>query len=202
MGFGCMGPTAPWFIAKQSIGAAATLARCRVQLAFCDLWLAASEERHWFLLSLHFRSRGGSSRAQMEGFASTNRLKHAARPAIDRNEREAMKRLLAICMILGGVSVSFAQGLQGNVRISGNVLVKLTGHSVTLTWDSSQNATSYNVYRGTVSGGPYTKLASGVANTTYTDVHVTHNQTLYYVTTAVSGSNESGYSNEVAAAIP
>jgi len=34
------------------------------------------------------------------------------------------------------------------------------------------------------------------------DVQVTPNQTLYYVTTAVHGNNESGYSNEAAAAIP
>jgi fibronectin type 3 domain-containing protein len=105
-------------------------------------------------------------------------------------------------MILGCLSFSFAQGLQGNVKLSGNASVKVTGHSVTLTWNASQNATSYNVYRGTTHGGPYIKVASGIVSTTYTDVQVTHNQTLYYVTTAVNGSSESGYSNEAVAVIP
>lgn len=113
-----------------------------------------------------------------------------------------MKQLFTVCMVLGCPSISFAQGLQGNVRLSGSASVKVTGHSVTLTWSASQSATSYNVYRGTTHGGPYIKVGCGIASTTYTDVQVTHNQTLYYVTTAVSGSNESGYSNEAAAVIP
>jgi len=113
-----------------------------------------------------------------------------------------MKRLFIACMFLGGLSFSFAQGLQGNVKLSGNTTVAVTGHSVTLTWSASQNATSYNIYRGTTSGGPYTRLASGIVSTTYTDVQVTHNQTLYYVITAVNSNNESGYSSQTAAVIP
>jgi fibronectin type 3 domain-containing protein len=105
-------------------------------------------------------------------------------------------------MVLGCLSFSFAQGLQGNVRLSGNATVTVTGHSVTLTWSASQNAASYNIYRGTTSGGPYVRVASGIVSTTYSDVQVTHNQTLYYVTTAVNGSNESGYSDQTAAVIP
>lgn len=113
-----------------------------------------------------------------------------------------MKRLFTTCMVLVCVSFSSAQGIQGNVQIGGKATITITGHSVTLTWNASPNATSYNVYRGTTSGGPYVKEASGVVDTTYTDVQVTHNQTLYYVTTAVNGSNESGYSGETAAVIP
>ena len=115
---------------------------------------------------------------------------------------EPMKRLFTTCMVLGCLSFSFAQGLQGNVKLSGKIVVKVTGHSVTLTWSASQNATSYNIYRATTSGGPYAKVASGIVGTTYSDVKVTHNQTLYYVTTAVNGNNESGYSNQTAAVIP
>jgi fibronectin type 3 domain-containing protein len=118
------------------------------------------------------------------------------------HEPEAMKRLFTTCMVLGCLSFSFAQGLQGNVKLSGNATIAITGHSVTLTWRTSPNATSYNIYRGTASGGPYVKVASGIVDTTYTDVQVTHNQTLYYVTTAVNSNNESGYSNVAAAVIP
>ena len=113
-----------------------------------------------------------------------------------------MKRLYIPCLLLGCLSIGFAQGLQGKVTLSGNAGVTVTGHSVTLTWSASTNATSYNIYRGTVPGGPYVKVASGVVSTTYTDVQVTRNQKLYYVATAVNGRNESGYSNEAAAVIP
>ncbi|MGA3089412.1 MAG: hypothetical protein ABSD75_12420 [Terriglobales bacterium] len=113
-----------------------------------------------------------------------------------------MKRIVTICIVLSCITFSLAQGIQGNVILRGNASVRITGHSVTLTWSASQNATSYNVYRGNAHGGPYSKIGSGIVSTTYTDVQVTHNQTLYYVTTAVSGGNESGYSNESAAIIP
>jgi len=118
-----------------------------------------------------------------------------------QHEHETMKQLFTTCTILACLSIGFAQGFQGKVTVSGNVVV-VTGHSVTLTWNASQNAISYNMYRGSASGGPYKKIASGIVSTVYTDVQVTCNQTLYYVTTAVNGSNESGYSNETAAVIP
>jgi hypothetical protein len=97
--------------------------------------------------------------------------------------------------------LAFAQGIQGNVTVSGTAIV-VTGHSVTLTWTASQGATSYNIYRTAVSGGPYVKLVSGISNITYSDVNVTHNQTLFYVTTAVNGNSESAYSSEASAVIP
>jgi fibronectin type 3 domain-containing protein len=114
-----------------------------------------------------------------------------------------MKRLFAICMILGGGwNLSLAQGIQGKVKLTGKAMVPATGHSITLSWTASQGATSYCVYRGTTQGGPYTKIAWGIAATNYTDVRVTHKQTLYYVSTAVNGGNESGYSNETEAVVP
>jgi hypothetical protein len=90
---------------------------------------------------------------------------------------------------------------QGNVKLSGSATVVVTGHSVTLSWVGSPGATSYCVYRGTAHG-QYAKIASGIIAATYTDVQITHNQTLFYVATAMSGSSESGYSNEIVAAIP
>jgi hypothetical protein len=78
-------------------------------------------------------------------------------------------------------------------------------HSVTLSWSASTSAVvGYNVYRGTASGGPYSRVNSGLdALTAYTDSTVQAGQTYYYVTTAVDGSNgESTYSNEVKAIIP
>jgi hypothetical protein len=76
-------------------------------------------------------------------------------------------------------------------------------HKVTLTWAaSSTSGVSYNVYRGTTSGGPYALLASGVAFTSYTDTNVQSGTTYYYVTTAVDSSGQSSYSNEAQIVIP
>src|SRR2546426_652541 len=75
----------------------------------------------------------------------------------------------------------------------------------TLSWNPSPSGpVSYNVYRGTQSGGPYQKLnSSPVSTTTYTDNSVLAGQTYFYVVTAVDSRNmESVHSNEVSATIP
>ena len=114
-----------------------------------------------------------------------------------------MKRFLAIGVILGGcLNLSLAQGIQGNVKFSGTATIVATGHAITLSWKASQGAASYCVYRGTKQGGPYAKIAWGLPGTSYTDTWITQKQTLYYVATAVSGSGESGYSNEIVAVVP
>jgi hypothetical protein len=79
-----------------------------------------------------------------------------------------------------------------------------TQQTVNLSWDASADAVGYNVYRGTVSGGPYTMInASLDSTTTYTDNTVASGQTYYYVTTAVnSESQQSGYSNQTTAVVP
>jgi len=78
-------------------------------------------------------------------------------------------------------------------------------HSVALSWSpsSSSSISYYDAYRGTVSGGPYTLLATDVTSTSYTDSNVQSGSTYYYVTTAVESNGEqSAYSNEVQAVIP
>ena len=79
-----------------------------------------------------------------------------------------------------------------------------TQHTVDLTWNTSSGAVGYNIYRGTVAGGPYTMINSSLDSTTaYTDSTVASGQTYYYVATAVDGnSDESGYSSQAQAVIP
>lgn len=77
-------------------------------------------------------------------------------------------------------------------------------HTVSLSWAaSSSSASGYNVYRSSTSGGPYTRVNSSlVAGTTFTDDNAQAGHTYFYVTTAVDGSAESGYSNQAEAIVP
>ncbi len=78
-------------------------------------------------------------------------------------------------------------------------------HSVDLSWNpGSANAVGYNVYRGTVLGGPYQQINTALeSSTNYTDSTVVCGTTYYYVTTEVNAKGqESGYSNVAKAVIP
>jgi sugar lactone lactonase YvrE len=79
---------------------------------------------------------------------------------------------------------------------AGLTAVKSGASGIRLTWNTAPGATSYNVKRGTFSGGE-TLLASGVAGTSYVDNTVAFNTAYYYVVSAVYGFSESGNSNEV-----
>ena len=78
-------------------------------------------------------------------------------------------------------------------------LIATAGNAqVVLTWGAISGATSYKVKRSLGSGGPYTTIASPTT-TTYTDTGVTNGTTYYYVVSAVTGSGETGNSNEATA---
>lgn len=99
---------------------------------------------------------------------------------------------------------SDAANSPARIALSG-IGVPATQHAATLSWAASASAVAgYNVYRSSVSGGPYTKLDSAlVASTTSTDTNVQAGNTYYYVVTSVESSGtESVYSNEVSATIP
>jgi poly(hydroxyalkanoate) depolymerase family esterase len=71
----------------------------------------------------------------------------------------------------------------------------------TLAWNAVTGATSYNVKRSAVSGGPYTTIASDVNGTNYTDT-VAAGTPYYYVASAVVGGVESLNSVEATVALP
>jgi len=74
-----------------------------------------------------------------------------------------------------------------------------TTHGIGLTWTASPTTgATYNIYRGTVTGGPYaTSVVKGLTVLTYEDTTVVTGSTYYYVATASApGYGESVYSNE------
>jgi hypothetical protein len=107
--------------------------------------------------------------------------------------------------------------LSGTVYLTNNssttsIAIPVTGSGavaalpqVVLEWTASGSSViGYNTYRGTVTGGPYTKLTSSpMAQTSYTDQNVQAGNTYFYVVTAVGTNDvESGYSSQVAATVP
>lgn len=78
--------------------------------------------------------------------------------------------------------------------------------TVTLTWTASVSSgvAGYRVFRGTVSGGPYTQITSSpVSGVSYVDSTVESGRTYYYVVTAVDAAgNQSVYSNQATAVVP
>lgn len=77
-------------------------------------------------------------------------------------------------------------------------------HSVLLNWTESSASVWFRVYRSTVSGGPYTRIADCISGLSYTDTTVQDGQTYFYVLTAVSQLDgiESDDSSQVVAQIP
>jgi hypothetical protein len=71
---------------------------------------------------------------------------------------------------------------------------------VTVSWDIVPGATTYNLWRATAHGGPYTLIAGNIGgvNLGYADNNVTNLNTYYYVVTA-NGSGTSVNSAEVSA---
>jgi len=103
-------------------------------------------------------------------------------------------------------TISFSSNASTTPLVEALTGTGVAQHQVQLSWgaSSSSGITGYNVYRGGVSGGPYTKINSAlVVGTTYSDSSVQAGKTYFYVTTALNGSGtESAYSNEVQATVP
>jgi fibronectin type 3 domain-containing protein len=76
-------------------------------------------------------------------------------------------------------------------------LAAMSGNGeVILNWTPAAGATSYNVKRATVSGGPYATIASP-GTTTYTNTGLVNNTTYYYVVSATNAVGASTNSMEV-----
>ncbi|MEQ1354730.1 MAG: choice-of-anchor D domain-containing protein [Candidatus Acidiferrum sp.] len=105
----------------------------------------------------------------------------------------------------GSIVVSSnATNSPANIALSGTGVVA-AAHSVALSWSpSSSGTTGYNVYVGSNSGGPYSRLTpTPVTAAAFLDTNVVAGKTYYYVVTALNSANqESAHSTEVKAVVP
>ena len=67
---------------------------------------------------------------------------------------------------------------------------------IQLTWSAPSDATSYNLKRSQVTGGPYVTLTN-ITSTSYTDTSALNNRTYYYVVSGVNAAGEGPNSTEI-----
>lgn len=108
-----------------------------------------------------------------------------------------MKKAISFVAVAAMLIVFAGCGSSGPDAPTG--LTVTSNAPITLSWNSVSGATSYNVYRGTISGGLSTKtrVASNINATTYTDMSTQVGTTYFYQVTAEDSDGVSDASNEV-----
>src|SRR5213075_563281 len=78
-----------------------------------------------------------------------------------------------------------------------SALIATPGNAqVALNWNTVTGASSYNVKRGTISGGPYATTVGPPSSNMFVDTTVTNGTKYFYVVTAVGSAGESANSPE------
>ena len=85
---------------------------------------------------------------------------------------------------------------------AGDELKANADSSITITWPASPGATSYNLYRGTTSGGEGNTPIATTTATTYTDKNLSPTPIYFYEISAVNASGESARTPEDASKTP
>jgi beta-galactosidase len=142
--------------------------------------------------SSHEADKGSSQRAVFSGLAQV---------IVQSINQAGSIQLTATSTGLSPTNVTISEAailpppavLTGVAAVGGNA-------QATVTWDIVPGATTYNLWRSTTHGGPYTFIAGNIGgvNLGYTDNTVTNLTTYYYVVSA-NGNGTGGNSAEVSA---
>jgi fibronectin type 3 domain-containing protein len=152
-------------------------------------------------------------RLQLSGLKSTvaeNLKRGGAAKTVTPRSGFVLFAFLFLAVLLAGCAGSGAgtnsnNGGNGSNPSSASAPAVPTGLTATpgnaqvgLAWTASANATSYNVKRGTTSGGPYTTISSPTA-ASFTDSSLANGTPYFYVVSAVNAAGQSVNSSEVSA---
>ncbi len=88
----------------------------------------------------------------------------------------------------GAGDLSFVESVRQSASGPAGLTAAPGNNQVVLTWNALLGATSYNIKRSNVSGGPYTVISTAgtVTGTNYTDSTATNGATYYYVVSAAT----------------
>jgi hypothetical protein len=120
----------------------------------------------------------------------------AAQVRLQATSADGLPNIDYVEVVGGGTTMTLPPAPTGLVATTGGA------DQVNLTWIASSNATTYNLKRGTVSGGPYTTIATEITNPNYGDAGVAPGATYYYLVTAVNYIGESAPSAEASITLP
>ena len=151
-----------------------------------------------------------------DGFTETITVKDAATGTVldSRSASGFSGGVYYVWNVSGNVTITFTStaghwavlsgiffGGSGTTAPSAPTLTATGGAGqVALTWSTSTGATSYNLYRGTTTGGESTTpIATGLTGTSYTNTGLTNGTTYYYKLIAVSAVGGSFASSEASA---
>ncbi|MFG3419808.1 FG-GAP-like repeat-containing protein [Micromonospora sp. NPDC049460] len=103
-----------------------------------------------------------------------------------------MALLTALLAVMASTTPAFAAALTPPASVSA---AAVSASRVEVSWQAAAGASSYEVRRGTVSGGPYAPVGTATG-TSYVDDTVAPETTYYYVVRSRSDKRASGYSTE------
>jgi len=108
--------------------------------------------------------------------------------------------LLLLSFFLAGCGGSTSSGGGGTPPATPTGLTATPGNQqITISWNASAGATSYNLSRSTVSGGPYNLISTINALPDVIDKLLTNGTTYYYVVAASNSAGTSANSTQVSA---
>jgi len=119
------------------------------------------------------------------------------------HELNVGRALLCSCVVMlaiaaagcGGGSDPPSQQRGAAPDIPAGLVANAGDGQVSLSWNASNGASSYNVKRATTANGPYSVVQASLATTTFANTGLTNETTYYYVVSAANQSGESANSS-------
>ncbi|MDP4209374.1 MAG: LamG-like jellyroll fold domain-containing protein [Bacteroidota bacterium] len=117
---------------------------------------------------------------------------------IDPNPVYEVNNYYVVTALTGEQESGISNEVSGSVppEIPSNLIASSKSGQVDLSWNVAQGAQTYQVSRGTTSGGPYTAIAT-VSTNSYSDTNVTNGNPYYYVVASLGSTKQSANSAEV-----
>src|SRR5215467_11909153 len=143
--------------------------------------------------------KGQVRRSHLRSGASMRRSFRS--PATSSRAMVVLVSLGVVC-VLGQVPQSALAAGTAPPAPAGLNLQANANSSITLTWDPTPGATSYNIYRATSSGGEGSTPIASTARPTYTDMNLSSTPVYFYEVAAVDSAGESPRSAEDASKTP